>query len=90
MPFALHADNTAVAIAHAAHLLGDDDITLELLDTGVRGKGIHIGHLVPHLCREIGIPLTARYVPDNERISRSRRIADLAESSLAALASRHT
>lgn len=32
--FVLPTDNTAVAIAYAANVLGDDDITLELLNTG--------------------------------------------------------
>ena len=60
MPWAVQRDDLAIAIAYIAHLLGHDDLTLQILDTGLVGFGPWTGHLIPAICRDLHIPLTGR------------------------------
>ncbi len=59
-PWAVQQDDLAIAIAYIAHLLGQDDLTLQILETGVVGFGPWTGHLIPAICRDLHIPLTGR------------------------------
>jgi predicted ATPase/DNA-binding SARP family transcriptional activator len=71
-PWAVQQDDLAIAIAYAAHLLDQDGLTLQILQTGVVGFGPWIGYLVPKMCRDLGIPITRHYNrTDAERRSRS-------------------
>jgi len=56
-PFVIQRDDAAIAIAYIARLLQHDDLTMQILETGVLGYGPWIGHLVPKMCRDLGIPL---------------------------------
>jgi len=79
-------DDTAVAVAYIAHLSGHEDLARELLDTGVAGRGPWIGHLVPKMCRELGIELTGHYIHGvDERLARSDRSGGTAARVLAEL-----
>lgn len=60
-PFAVHQDDAAIAVAYIAQLLGHTDLTVRILETGVAGMGPWIGHLVPKMCRDLGVPLTGHY-----------------------------
>ena len=51
-PFAVHQDDAAIAIAYIAHLLDQDDLAVQILETGVIGYGPWIGYLVPRMCRD--------------------------------------
>lgn len=71
-PVAFLQDNTSIVVAYIAHLLAHDDLTRRVLETGVAGRGPWFGHLVPKMCRELGIPLTGDLRPTAaERRSKS-------------------
>lgn len=71
-PYSIHRDDAAISIAYIAHLLGHDDLALQILETGVGGYGPWIGYLVPKMCRDLRIPVTGHYSrTDAERRSRS-------------------
>jgi hypothetical protein len=53
--------SVARRVAYIAHLLGHDDLARRVLETGVIGRGPWFGHLVPKMCRDLGIPLTGRF-----------------------------
>lgn len=79
--FARHAEDVAIALAVAAHYLGRDDLTLATLETGPLGRGPHIGHFVPALCRELDRPLTMlperwtdRPRPDTDQAARNETV----------------
>ncbi len=56
-PFTIQQDDAAIAIAYIAHLMGHDDLTSKILETGVLGYGPWVGYLVTTMCRDLGIPL---------------------------------
>ncbi len=59
-PWAVQQDDLAIAVAYICHLLGEDDLALEIVETGVSGFGPWTGHLIPVICRDLHIPLTGR------------------------------
>lgn len=72
-PLGFQQDNTSIAVAYIAHLLSHDDLTRQLLETGVAGRGPWFGHLVPKMCRELGTPLTGDYL---QTVAERRRRSD--------------
>jgi predicted ATPase/DNA-binding SARP family transcriptional activator len=53
-------DDVALSVAAIAHLLGHDDLVLEVLRTGATGFGPWMGYLVPKLRRDLGEPDVTR------------------------------
>jgi hypothetical protein len=70
-PFAIQQDDAAVTIAYMAHLLGHDDLTVQILETGVLGYGPWVAHLALAMCRDMGTPLVG-HVSQSVEESRAR------------------
>jgi predicted ATPase/DNA-binding SARP family transcriptional activator len=89
-PGALLQEDTSVVVAYVAHLLSHDDLTRRVLETGVIGRGPWFGHLVPKMCRDLGIPLTGHF-PQNadERKRKSDHYGATASGALDELHQRH-
>ncbi len=90
--FRIQQDDAAIAIAYTAHLLGHDDLTMEILETGTIGYGPWIGYLVPKMCHDLEIPLTGRgnyRKPVGERHERSDHYGMVANQVLDQLHERH-
>lgn len=89
-PFAVQQDDAAIAIAYIAHLLRHDDLTLQIIETGVLGYGPWIGYLVPTMCRDLRVPLTGHYSKSNaERRERSDYYGTVGSRALNELCERH-
>jgi predicted ATPase len=58
--WAVQQDDLAIAIAYMSHLMGHEDLALQILETGVVGFGPWTGHLTAVICRDLHIPLTGR------------------------------
>lgn len=63
--------DASITIAYIAHLLGEDDLTLQILQTGVLGFGPWLGYLVPKICRDLQIPVTGDW-PESDRARRNK------------------
>ena len=89
-PGALMQEDTSVVVGYIAHLLGRDDLARRVLETGVIGRGPWFGHLVPKICRELGIPLSGHF-PQNadERKRESDHYGATASGVLDELHQRH-
>ena len=90
-PIVFVQDDGAVAVLYIAHLLSHEDLTQQLLATGVAGRGPWFGHLVPKICRELDIPVTGDYLGTvAERRARSDLYGHTARLVLDELLQRHS